>query len=400
MTDMLSAPIRLPMQRDTVFDPPTEIGRLRQARPISPLAFPDGAVGWLVTDYATVRAVLADPRFSSRQELHHHIDFNHPRALEPIEPAEPGMFLGMDAPEHTRYRKLLTGQFTMRRVNQLASRIEEVVAGCLDEMERAAPPVDLVSAFALPIPTMVICELLGVPYAHRERFQHDVEAALSAGSTAEQMSAGFAGIYGLIAQMVADKRATPADDILSGLVHEGDLTDQELIQIAMLLLVAGHETTASMIALGTFALLTNPEQFRVLRDHPELAEGAVEELLRYVSVIHFGLPRTAIEDVRLGDTLVRAGDCLIVSIPGANHDPDRFEAPGALDVTRSATGHVAFGHGAHQCLGQQLARVEMRIAYTELLRRFPSLRLAVAPDEVPLRVDMPIYGVHRLPVTW
>ncbi|MGH8930600.1 MAG: cytochrome P450 [Egibacteraceae bacterium] len=385
----------LPTTRTCPFDPPSELRRLREEDPIRPLAYPDGHTGWLVTGYRAARAVLSDARLSARSELHH----MPLESLEPV-PKAPGNFIFMDPPEHTRYRRLLTGQFTVRRMSQLIPRIEEITRKQLDAMEHVGPPVDLVEAFALPIPSQVICELLGVPYADHERFEQDTRTLVDLKATEAQRVAAGTDLATFLAQLIPAKRAEPQDDLLSGLVAASDLADEDLVGVSLLLLVAGHETTANMLALGTYTLLSHPDQLATLRADPSLVDGAVEELLRHLTILHLGTMRTALKDVELDGHTIKAGQTVTISLSAANRDPERFSDPDRLDVTRDASGHLAFGHGIHQCLGQQLARVEMRIGYPALLRRFPELRLAVPPEEILLREDMEIYGVHRLPVTW
>ncbi|WP_067185769.1 cytochrome P450 [Microtetraspora niveoalba] len=399
MTDATIRPVTLPLTRERPFDPPEALGLWREEDPIRPLAYPDGHQGWLVTGYAAARAILADPRFSTRIDLLH-TPVAQRAAQFRSTLRRPGFFLRMDPPDHTRYRRLLAGQFTVRRMRQLEPRIEEITRDHLDAMERTGAPADLVRSFALPIPSLVICELLGVPYEDREKFQRDSAVLLSLESTLEQVEAAMDDLLGYLDELVRRKRTEPVDDLLSGLAADTDLTDEELTGITTLLLIAGHETTANMLGLGTFALLRNPEQLAAVRDDPEVAEHAVEELLRYLTVIHIGPVRAALEDVEIDGRLIRAGESVTLSVAAANRDPERFPEPDLLDVTRPGGGHLSFGHGIHQCLGQQLARTEMRIAYPALLRRFPGLRLAVPAEEVPMRTDMAIYGVHRLPVTW
>ncbi|WP_433351202.1 cytochrome P450 [Microtetraspora malaysiensis] len=399
MTEATTRPVTLPLTRERPFDPPDALGLWRDEDPIRPLAYPDGHQGWLVTGYAAARAILADPRFSTRIDLLHtplpQRSMQFRNTLR-----RPGFFLRLDPPDHTRYRRLLAGQFTVRRMKGLEPRIEEITRDHLDAMERAGAPTDLVQAFALPIPSLVICELLGVPYADREKFQRDSAVLLSLNSSVEQIETAMNDLLDYLDDLVRRKRAEPDDDLVSGLATETDLTDEELTGVTTLLLIAGHETTANMLGLGTFALLRNPEQLAAVRDHPEVVDHAVEELLRYLTVIHIGPLRAALEDVEIDGRLIRAGESVTISVAAANRDPERFSEPDQLDVARPASGHLTFGHGIHQCLGQQLARTEMRIAYPALLRRFPGLRLAVPAEEVPMRTDMAIYGVHRLPVTW
>ncbi|GFE23620.1 cytochrome P450 [Streptomyces nigrescens] len=386
-----------PTVRSCPFDPPVEYRTLREQEPVAPVTFPDGAAGWLVTRYDDVRTVLSDPRFSAKRIV------LRPGGggMEDAPPPPPGLFIMMDAPEHTRFRRLLTGQFTVRRMRQLAPAVEKIVAEQLDAMAAAEGPVDLVQAFALPVPSLVICELLGVPYADREEFQRNSATIVRLNSSPEEFQQAQAALRGYIHQLVLAKREKPTDDILSELVQSGELTDEELSGVGVLLLIAGHETTANMIALSTMCLLQNPEQLAALRADPSLMDGAVEELLRYLTVVQFGVRRTALEDVELHGQQIKEGSMVVASLASGNRDTEHLaDDPEALDVGRSHTAHLAFGHGIHQCLGQQLARAELKAALSALLDRFPTLRLAVPVEEVPMRDDMLVYGVHELPVTW
>ncbi|MGW0801531.1 cytochrome P450 [Nonomuraea sp. NPDC002799] len=380
------------------FDPPKELTEAREHGPISRFPFPGGHQGWLVTGYDLVRSVLADPRFSSRREfMRHHplVDYGD---IE-VPAAPPGEFLLMDEPQHGRYRKPLVGKFTVRRMRLLTERVEQVTAEHLDAMDKAGPSADLVTAFAKPIPAIIICELLGVPYEDRGSFQDNIDKFLGGEVGDDELIAAYIATQSYLAELVAAKRANPTDDLLSDLT-DGDLTDEELKGMALILLSAGFDTTANMLALGTFALLQNPEQMAALRDNPALTDKAVEELLRYLSVAKQFM-RTALEDIELGGQTIKAGTTVILSLSTANRDPERFTNPHALDLARQDGGHLAFSHGIHQCLGQQLARVELRVALPALLNRFPTLRLAVPADEVALRPETAdIYGVKSLPVTW
>ncbi|RKT53207.1 cytochrome P450 [Saccharothrix australiensis] len=388
----------LPMERSSPLDPPTRLGELRETEPISRLQFPDGHLGWLVTSHSLTRAVLADQRFSNRPELQHSPIRIGGQVVPPSPPSEPGMFITTDGAEHSRYRKLLTGQFTVRRMNQLTPRIEQIVANHLAAMREAGPGVDLVQAFALPVPSMVICELLGVPYEEREGFQRDTGTSFKLSNDFEEIQAAFNRIKAFVADLVRRKHDDPGDDMLTGLIQSGELNDEEVTNMGLLLLVAGHETTANMLGIGTLALLQHPDQLAELRADPSLVDNAVEELMRYLSIIQLGPIRTALEDLELGGVTVKEGESVVISVPAANRDPNRFDRPDELDIHRPATGHVGFGHGVHQCLGQQLARIEMRVAFRALFTEFPDLRLAIPASEVPMRTDMGIYGVHRLPV--
>lgn len=397
VNDVPSGPVTLRTVRENTFDPPHELGRLREETPVRRMTYADGHLGWLVTGYSAVRAVLGDSRFSTRPDLQHPITPEAARLRGLPLPA--GFFLRTDPPEHTRYRRLLTGQFTVRRMKQLEPRIEKIVADRLDEMERQGAPADLVRSFALPIPSLVICELLGVPYADHGRFQRASAALISREQGTDQKRAALTDMLTYLHDLVLRKRAEPSDDLVGGLVAGGELTDEEIAGVALLLLIAGHETTANMIALGTFALLCNPSQLAALRDDPSRAAGTVEELMRYLSIVDFPV-RAALEDVELEGHTIMAGESVTLSLPTANRDPRRFDVTETLDITQHAAGHLSFGHGIHQCLGQQLARNEMRIAIPALLARLPRLRLAVPPERVPMRSDMAVYGVHELPVAW
>ncbi|UUU45072.1 cytochrome P450 [Streptomyces sp. NBC_00162] len=401
MRNTLCQPVKLPTERPSPLDPPLELGVFRDRDPVTPMLFPDGHRGWLVTSHSLVRSVLADQRFSARQELHHHAAFDHPFGTERITPAEPGQFIGMDPPEHTRYRKLLTKHFTARRIRELAPRIEEIVEQRLDALEAAGRGADLVAEFAVPIPTLLICEILGVPYAEQDMFRHDVATFFRLDSTQEETHGAYAGMLAYLGGLVPRRRAAPGADLISGLIEGNELSDQEIATVALVVLIAGHETTASMLGLGVYTLLSHPDQWAGLRAEPDLLDSAVEELLRYLPLFRAGLMRTALTDVDLGGHRISAGECLVLSLSAANRDPRRFDGdPERFDPGRKPGGHLSFGHGVHQCLGHHLARVELRIAYAALLRRFPRLRMAVPAEEIPLCTDMAIYGVHRLPVTW
>lgn len=394
MSESLHTVTTLPTERQPgcPFDPPAELLDARRHSPISRYTHPGGKPGWLITGYDLVRSVLADSRFSSRKELLNVVDFELP-------PAPPGEFLLMDEPQHGRYRKPLVGKFTARRMRLLTERIEQITTDCLDAMEKSGPSADLVTAFAKPIPTIIICELLGVPYQDRDSFQEQIDKFMNGETGDEDLLAAYTATQNYLAQLVAAKRANPTDDVLSELT-DSDLTDEELQGISLILLAAGFDTTANMLALGAFALLQNPEQLAALRADPALIDQAVEELLRYLTVAK-SFMRTALVDVEVGGQTIEAGTTVVLSYNTANRDPERFADPDVLDIRRESGGHLAFGHGIHLCLGAQLARVEMRVAFSALLKRFPTLRLAVPAEDVALRPETAdIYGVKSLPVTW
>ncbi|WP_405166151.1 cytochrome P450 [Nocardia sp. NBC_01499] len=402
MTEPLTTVVALPTTRPAgcPFDPPVELARIRERNPLTRMVFPDGHHGWLATGHATVRAILADPRFSARSELLHSALAD----LGPMPPAPPGDFLSLDAPEHTRYRKLLSGKFTVRRMRLLTERVARISTDHLDAMARAGGPVDLLTSFAYPVPALMICALLGVPEPDRDRFQRLVTSLVATlndldlppEERLEQCLIAFEEAQEYMRDLVAAKRTEPTDDLLSDLT-DTDLADAELAGVGVLLLIGGFETTANMVALSTFALLTHPEQLTALRADPD---RAVDELMRYLSVVHT-MTRSALADVELAGQLIKAGETVALSLQAANRDPAEFDHPNTLDLCRNALGHLGFGHGVHQCLGQQLARIELRTTLPALLTRFPTLRLAVPPDGIRMRPDgIGVHGVQQLPVTW
>ncbi|MER6046716.1 cytochrome P450 [Streptomyces sp. NPDC001793] len=379
------------------FDPPEELIRAHRHGPISRCLFPGGRQGWLVTGYDLVRSVLADSRFVCSRELTlgSYVDISDVE----IPPAAPGEFTFMDESEHSRYRKLLAGQFTVRRMRMLTERVEQVTADHLDVMEKAGPPTDLVTAFAEPVPAIMLCELLGVPYEDRGSFKEQAAALFNGDASAEEQLAGYIALREYLAQLVAAKRAHRTDDVLGDLT-DSELTDEELTGASFLLLAAGLDTTSNMLAFGTFALLSHPGQWAALHADPTIADKAVEELMRYLSVAKTFV-RIASEDIELGGQTIAAGTTVIPSLHTANRDPERFPRPDTLDIERQAVGHLGFGHGRHQCPGQQLARVVMRVAFPALVNRFPTLRLDVPPEEIVLHSESAdVFGVHSLPVAW
>lgn len=382
------------------FDPSPDLARFREEEPLHRLGFADGHVGWVVTSHALARTVLAEGRFSARAELVHpaveHAD-------EPVgpEPAPPGVFLFMDPPDHTRYRRLLASQFTVRRMKQFEPRVSQIVADHLDAMEVSGPPADLVEAFGWPVPSVVICELLGVTPRDRDVIERYIRDFRQAGRSRAETLALKCTREELFGDLIARKRVEDADDVLTGLIRSGGLTDDELIGIAFLVIGAAHMTTSLMLTLGTWALLSHPSELDAVRTGRVSMNGVVEELLRYLTIFRVGTTRTALKDIALDGQVIKAGECVMIALAAANRDPAKFAGqPENLDVARDARSHVAFGHGIHQCLGQQLARVQMRIGYSQLLNRFPAIRLAVPPDEVPLGDNQKFDLVKWLPIEW
>ncbi|MBP2326739.1 cytochrome P450 [Kibdelosporangium banguiense] len=400
------------------FDPAPAMQARQQEGPVTRVRLWDGSTPWLVTGHAEHRALLADQRVS--------VDHSRPGmprttqgSAETMTEAEtqqlmqmlkdtsiPGLsFILKDDPEHARLRRMVTGAFAVRRVEAMRTAVQRIVDEFLDKMLAGPKPVDLVEAFALPVPSLVICELLGVPYSDHEFFQDNSRTIINRASSTLQRIEAQTKLGDYLDDLIGERIGKPGDDLLSALaerVEAGDLPRQEAVSMGVLMLFAGHETTANMIALGTLALLEHPDQLALLRDtdHPALAASAVEELLRYLTITHGGLLRVALADIELGGQTIREGDGIIVVNETANRDSTVFADPDRLDIRRDARQQVAFGHGVHACVGQPLARMELQVAYPALLRRIPSLRLATDLDRISFKHDGFVYGVYELPVTW
>ena len=383
------------------FDPPPGLRDLQKETPLARVRLIDGSTAWLVTRYEEQRAVLADQRVSADAGK-----IGYPSGGQIRQGGGSSIgFILMDDPEHARLRRMVTAPFMIKRVEAMRPAIQRIVDDLLDAMLAGPNPVDLVEVFALPVPSLVICELLGVPYTDHGFFQRSSKSLISRTVPPAERMASFQGLHDYLDDLLAEKMERPGDDLLSTLterVKAGELTRSDAAGIGVLLLIAGHETTANMIALGTMALLENPDQLALLRDteDPAVIAGAVEELLRYLNITHNGRRRVALEDIEIGGQVVRAGEGLIVANDIGNRDPGMFDDPDRLDVTRDARRHVAFGFGVHQCLGQPLARVELQVVYGTLYRRVPTLALAVDRDSIPFKHDAAVYGVHELPVRW
>ncbi|MET7339480.1 cytochrome P450 [Nonomuraea sp. NPDC005650] len=380
------------------FDPAPEYTQWRTAGGLRQVNW-QGHTVWAVSRYEDVKTAMTDPRVSAEVAAQQADGEHHGDTM-------PKVFPRMDDPEHAVLRRMLTKDFTVKRVNALRPEIEKMANEFIDAMVAGGDTADLVQAYALPIPSLVISLLLGVPYSDHGFFQEITGVLMSRTATEEEKQQANGKIFGYLYELVARKEAEPDDALISRLMQEylptGELTRETIAMNSFILLSAGHETTANMIGLGTLALLENPDTLARLRDtdDPKVISGAVEELLRYLTIVHSLVARVAKEDVEIGGTLVRAGEGLIMNLPAANRDPAFLDDPDTLDIDRNARGHMAFGYGVHQCLGQTLARAELEIALPVLLRRLPNLRLAVPPEEIRFRNDMSIYGVHELPITW
>jgi cytochrome P450 len=375
-------------------DPYSVHARLRAQHPVARVIMPGGTPAWLVTGYTEARAALTDPRL-----------LKLPKGWRPdpesVLAALDLHMLNSDPPDHERLRKLVNKAFTARRVEQLRPRITAITAELLDHMSTRRE-VDLLASFAFPLPITVICELLGVPVADRDQFRAWSATVVTDTVTAELFHDHATAMTGYFRTLLAARRREPADDLLSALISARDDTDRlsenELLSMAFLLLVAGHETTVNLIASGTLALLLNPGEMARLRANPALLGSAVEELLRYVNPVNNATFRFTGEPVEIGGVPIGPGEVVLVSLSGANRDPSRYADPDRLDLSRDSGGHVAFGHGIHYCLGAPLARLEAEIAFRGLLERFGSMTLAVPPDALRWRPSTLIHGLQSLPV--
>ncbi|WP_278264430.1 cytochrome P450 [Nocardia sp. AG03] len=401
----LSAPSRIESLGTEFFDDPhAHYRRWREAGPVHRVRFPDEVVRWVIVGYPEARAALADPRLRKDMARAAAI-LDDKRDAEPIDAESLVLLthmLSTDPPGHTRLRKLVNKAFTTRRVAGLRPRIEEITEDLLDAMA-AADEVDLMEVFANPLPVTVICELLGVPFADRADFQSWTRSLVGVpGEADEERSAAAKAMTRYLSELVRAKQSHPADDLLSHLVladDEGDrLTDHELVAMAFLLLVAGHETTVNLIGNGVYALLRHPDQWRALCADPAGVPAAVEEFLRFDGPVDMATVRFTAEPVTVGDTEIPEGELVYVALSAANRDPARFGDPDALTIDGPASGHLAFGHGIHFCVGAPLARLEAEIAFTALQRRYPELRLADPASHPHWQTSTLIRGLRELPV--
>ncbi|MFF9587562.1 cytochrome P450 [Streptomyces achromogenes] len=392
--------VAFPASRACPFQPPDGYAPLRDGAPLHRVTLYNGRQAWLVTGHAEARQVLTDARLSANSR-HEGYPFVAAR-MEGLKD-QPPSFIGMDPPAHTVHRRMLIPDFSVRRMRTMRPDVERIIDEYVDRLLEHGPPADLVQEFALPVTATVIGELLGVPEADHEFFEQQSRRLLKA-TTPEESRAAGAELGGYVAQLIDRQRSEEDEGLLRRLAVEqvgsGALHRHELIQMAILLLVAGHQTTASSITMSVAALLEHPEQLAILRAEPDRIPGAVDELLRYLSITDVAAMRVAVADIEIGGRIIRAGEGVIVSSTLVNRDETAFPEPDVLDVRRDARAHLAFSHGVHQCLGQNLARLEIEVALRALIGRIPGLRLAVPLDTLPLRGAGDVQGVNELLVTW
>ncbi|MFE3323523.1 cytochrome P450 [Streptomyces sp. NPDC059176] len=392
--------VAFPQDRTCPYHPPAAYDPLREAGQLARVTLFDGRTVWGVTGHTAARALLVDQRLSTNST---HQDF--PALTErfaAVRRRRRAALLGFDDPEHNLQRRKLIPSFSLRRIGELRPRIQDIVDRLLDDMVQQGPPAELVEAFALPVPSMVICELLGVPYADHDFFEEQSRRLLR-GPTAADTEEALDLLRDYLGALVERKRREPGDGLLDELIAqqdaEGQFDREEMIDLGSILLIAGHETTANMISLGTFTLLQHPQQLADLRADPALLPAAVEELLRFLSIAD-GMVRVATADIEIAGRTIQAGEGVVFPTSVINRDAGAYLSPDVLDWHRSARHHIAFGFGIHQCLGQNLARAEMEIALGTLFGRLPGLRLAVPPAEIPFKPGDTIQGMLELPVEW
>ncbi|GIH16831.1 cytochrome P450 [Rugosimonospora africana] len=392
----------LPDEQRCPFAPPPEYERLRADHPVIRVTCPTGVRAWLVSRYADVREVLGDPRrFSNRPGTAAHILLGFSGA----EPVGEGEFPRMDGGEHLRFRRHMAPEMSnMKRIGQLRPLVQAIVDQRLDAVAAVEPPVDFYAQFARPVTTAVIAELLGVPEGDRGLFQKAAEALFTGALTAAEVGEAMRPLFEYLYATVMTRRANPGEDVISRMIVRSDgterpFTDAELVRMSAAMLLAGYDTTASMISHGLLALLEHPQELDRLRADPGLAATAAEELVRYLGV-GGGLLREVTEDTEIAGQPVKVGDYVVVAIQSANRDSALHPDGDHLDVSRPAGAHLGFGHGPHQCVGQQLARLELTTVLATVARRIPSLRLAVPFDDIRFKVDTAVLGPVALPVTW
>jgi cytochrome P450 len=391
--------ISFPCERVIPLEPPAIYREFLAAGPLQVKLWDDN-VAWLVTRYDDVKQVLGDARVSVDRKKAGFPALSAGAAAVPER-----SFLRMDPPEHTRYRRILSREFTVRKMEALRPQIHGIVSNLIDGMLDQGAGVDLIKAFALPLPSMVICELLGADYADHELFEETTAAIVSHGVSAADAQAADRRMREYLTGLLEEKRRSPGEDLLSKLIHpsvpDDVIPDDDLLSVAQLLVIAGHETSASMLGLAVLTLIEHPEQ-RALFVGAESTSvaGAVDELLRYLTVAHLSSQRIATDDLDVGGQHVRSGEGIVALLTTANNDPAQFEDPRGLQCTRDARGHLAFGWGIHQCLGQTLARIEMQIALTDLATRLPDLSLSCERDELLVSTSGFVLSLRDLPVKW
>jgi cytochrome P450 len=388
----------LPMTRTCPFDPPAEYKQLRK-QPLYKIKTPRGDAAWLITRYEDARAVLTDERFSSDPRTP-----GFPSYINGNVPPPPGFFMQADDPDHKRLRSAVTKDFLVSHVNELRPKIQQIFDNVLDSMLLKGPPVNFVEVLAIPVASQVICELLGVPIEKYTLVKNLTDTVLDRTRSAQEAEAAAIKLMAYFDQIITEKEKIPTNDLLSRLVTEaaknGQPSHEELVGIAALLLLGGYDTMALAMGLGLVVLLQHPDQLSQFLDGSAPSSAIVDELLRYVTINHAGLPRAATEDIEIGGQMILSGEGVLVMLNSANRDENIFENPDMFNINRKEQNHLGFGHGFHKCLGIHLAYAELEIAFRTLFQRLPSLRLLKDVDELSFRHEMVLYGLKELFISW
>lgn len=413
MSDALSCPVThaagplpeypLPRAAGCPLAPAPTAQKLRAEKPVTRVRIWNGSTPWLVTRHADQRALLPDPRVSD-DDLDAGFPYVNAHRAEAAR-VTPRLITNTDAPEHTRLRRTVNGPFMIRRIEAMRAPTQKIVDDLIDGMLAGPNPADLLKAFALPLPSLVIAKLLGVPYEDHDFFQRSSSLVLDGSAAPEESRKASEGLSAYLDNLLTQKTTDPGEDVLSemaGRVKAGEMAHVEAVHMGVAMLIAGHETTATMISLGTLALLQHPDQLALLRetDDPKVIANAVDEVLRYLTILQTGVRRVAKDDIEIGAVVIRKGEGIIFDLHAANWDPEVFPEADRLDITRPARIHQAFGYGPHQCLGQNLARLELQVVYGTLYRRIPTLRLAARIEDLEFDHTGTTYGVHSMPVAW
>ncbi|WP_370950048.1 cytochrome P450 [Amycolatopsis sp. cg5] len=397
-------PLALPMPRSCPMRPPDQYAELRAGAPLAKITLPSGRTAWFITRYEHVRRFLTDRNVSTNR-LHPNFPFYLPLSRKLREGVNASL-MSLDPPEHTVLTRMVIPEFTHKRAQTLRPRIQRIVDENLTRMLDGDRPADLVEVLCRPITSQVICEVIGVPYRDRDIFHATSKVMADRNATSHERDEADATLRNYLSDVVAEKakEAVPGDHLIGRIMAKnketGVLSEEDIAALCLSLLTAGHETTANVISLGTVLLLENPEQLAAFRADPARTAGAVEEILRHTTITDPSGLRVALADIEVGDMVVKAGDAVVVSTAAANWDETVFPHPEKLDFDRDARQQLAFGHGIHRCIAQNLARVELEIVFTSLFARIPGLRLAAPVEELSFKDGSLLYGLHALPVTW
>jgi len=390
-----------PMPRSSGLHPSSALAAVQTECPLSKVQIWNEQVAWLATRHAEILELLVDPRLSVNSGLPGYPSAN--LAAASMREQFP-TFLQMDAPDHQRYRRMVAADFSAKNSEARRSETEEVVSEAIESLLQLTPPVDFIEEFALVVPSMVIARILGVPYEDHKFFQSRSHTFTSNHSTPEEIQVATVEMREYLEELVAAKNREPGEDLLSRLVvkhmRTGELSPEEVVAHARLLLAGGHDTAAGVIGLGMLVLLRDPDQRHRLANDPTLMRNAVEEMLRFTSVTHIGRRRVATSDISIGEVTIKAGEGVIADTSMGNRDPRVFDDPNAFDIGRDTRAHMAFGYGPHQCIGQHLARVELQVVFKQLLDKIPTLRLAVDFEELRFKESAIVYGLEAMPIAW